>query len=178
MLEIVDSSFDAISKEIDQYKPFLDSKTISQIEKIEIDSISVNKFIDYIAHRHKINFRNANYPDVVIREIKEAGVSTVGDLKKHATPAFIRAYKARAIQPHAASFLRFLILYENMGNLDVMRSVKTFTPNAIDFLAQKHGRIAVEKELAKRGIIIRQPAEDPLPKSSPSKVKPSVRKPG
>lgn len=177
MLEIVDSSFDAISKEVDQYKQFLDSKTISQIEKVEIDSISVNKFISYIADRHKISFENAYCPDVIIREIKESGISTVGDLRKRSTPAFIRAYKARATQPLAASFLRFLILYENMGNLDVMRSVKRFSPSAIDFLAQKHGRSVVERELAKRSIIIREPAKDSPPKSSPSKVKPATRKP-
>jgi putative GTP pyrophosphokinase len=158
MLEIVDSSFDAISKEIDLYKQFLDSKTISQIEKVEIDSISLSKFVSYIAHRNKIKLEKESYPTFLIREIKESGVSNVGDLKKLASPAFFKAYVEKTSSRESVSLIRLLLLYNDIRNLDVMRSVKRFSPKAFDVLAEKHGKNTVEKEMAKRGITISEPS--------------------
>jgi ppGpp synthetase/RelA/SpoT-type nucleotidyltranferase len=163
MLEIVDSSFDEISKEIDRYKQFLDSRTITEIEKVEVDSISLNKFVSYLTSRNKIRLVDEICPTFLIREIKEAGISTIGDLKKIASPSFVKAYKSRSTPGDLCSFIRLLLLYDDIHRLDIMRGIKRFSASAFDFLAKKHGKSAIENEFTKRDIVIEKLETLPIP---------------
>jgi hypothetical protein len=41
-----DSAFEAISNEIDEYRKSLERKTLSQITDIEVNTLSLDKFVD------------------------------------------------------------------------------------------------------------------------------------
>ncbi len=154
MLEIVDSAFDSISREIDDYKNFLEGKTISQIEKIEIDSISLAKFVETISKQHGINFDDTRLPSRLIREIKDAGILNIGQLINRADAQFIEAYQEGSVSSKAVSFLRLLILYHDIKQLDAMVSIKRIWKPAFDILARKHGKQVLERELRSRNIEI------------------------
>jgi hypothetical protein len=88
----------------------------------------------------------------LVQEIKDAGISIIGDLNKLTSPAFIKAYQTVTTPILGSSFIRLLLVYENLQNLDALRSVKIIRKTAFDFLSAKHGKAKVLQELEKRGI--------------------------
>lgn len=68
-----------------------------------------------------------------------------------------------------------ILVYDDLRNLKVMRSVKRIRVGVVKLLAAKHGQAAVEHELEVRGILV-----SPEPQSSaatPVKTKDKARSP-
>lgn len=114
LLEIVDGAFDEISKEIDQYKHALDQKSIRQISGVEIDSISVSRFLhDIFGRHHVVTADDTPSPDV-IDDIKRMQIKTIGDFEQLVTDKYIDAYKKQLGELGTATgFIRALLIYHD-----------------------------------------------------------------
>ena len=93
MLEIVDNAFDEIAKEIDVYAKSINSTPLEQISEAEIDSISVDRYLDEISKAHGIKLDKAEIPGIVFEELKNFGLQTIGDLKKITTEGNLELIK-------------------------------------------------------------------------------------
>lgn len=156
MLEIVDSAFDEISKEIDKYKAALDSKSVNQILDVEIDSLSIKKFIDDAQNRYKLFDDPIVYP-FVVSELRSFGVRNIGDLEKLASENIIKEYQKPNSKRQASDFMRTLMFYENPQKfLEIQSGLERVTPRLFDFVAQKHGKDNLIKILAAKDIEIAQ----------------------
>src|SRR5262249_4532472 len=77
MLEIVDSAFDEIAKEIDVYVRTINRKPADQLSGVEIDSISVQKYLSDVAKQHDLKMKPREVDADVIGELKSFGLRTI-----------------------------------------------------------------------------------------------------
>jgi putative GTP pyrophosphokinase len=115
MLEIVDSGFDEIAKEIDRYNATVSSASTKELSKIEIDSISINRFFSDIEEKYGIEiirFGQGVLADV-INELRLFGISNIGELEKLAPTNLIEIEK-KSVYVTDAGLLRHLMMYNDI----------------------------------------------------------------
>ncbi|MFB9262524.1 GTP pyrophosphokinase family protein [Bradyrhizobium erythrophlei] len=115
MLEVVDSAFDEIAREIDNYSLSIGRKSIDEMDDIELNSISLGKYLDQISALYGLSFVTDDISDDVVKELRLYGVSTIGDLKKIATRSLIAEIE-NAAKPNQTriGFLRDLMMYDDV----------------------------------------------------------------
>jgi putative GTP pyrophosphokinase len=89
MLEIVDSAFDEIAREVDEYRSSLSNRRFDQIADADINSISIEQYLSEISKIYGIKFEKTDVPAEVIEELRYFGLKTIGDLVKFSTPDLI-----------------------------------------------------------------------------------------
>ncbi|MCK1386411.1 RelA/SpoT domain-containing protein [Bradyrhizobium sp. 21] len=148
MLEIVDAGFDEISKEIDNYRASLEHKTINQISDAEIDSISLQRFIEESSIALGLPLESAN-ADVLSDELRLFGVKTIGGLQQLLTPEFEQAYKAQIDDGYGVGFVRLLLMYNNIDRYFELASPPwgEMPVKPYKFLVSKFGEDKVQKLL-------------------------------
>lgn len=114
MLEVIDSAFDDIANEIDNYRSSLNRKNINDMDDVELNSISLEKFLNEIASIYSIGFKNGDITDDVVRELRSFGVSTIGDLKSIATRDLIAEIQTNKRIQTRVGFLRDVMMFENL----------------------------------------------------------------
>ncbi|KRP92375.1 hypothetical protein AOQ72_29850 [Bradyrhizobium yuanmingense] len=157
MLEIVDTAFDEISREIDAYKASFKHKSLRQISHAEIDSISLERFLTEISASWESPLK-AGHMDIATEEVKQFGISTIGELQALASDQFLHKYQSKLDSDSGIGFIRLLMLY---GDIDryfqrVSPQWGTAPQAAFDFLLTKYGAAKLSGLLKKHKIEIRK----------------------
>jgi putative GTP pyrophosphokinase len=161
LLEIVDSAFDEISKEVDLYEEGLSKKTVEQISGIELNSLSIDRYLKQLNLRLDLE---TEVTSNLIDELKNFGVSTVGDLSKLVTPEFLTAHKEfKWTFQTTRGFLRSLMMYNDMEKyLTGPYKWNRLESDTFEFLAKKIGKERLLKILSpkKLGVLTAQETLD------------------
>lgn len=155
MLEVVDNAFDDIAKEIDNYKADIAHKTMLQISNVEIDSISLSKFMSELSSSLNIEIKGRPLRPVY-DELREFGVSTIGDLEKLVTKKFIDAHKASYHSSSTtAGVVRRIMMFDDLEKyLDTKPAFSALASTTFDFLKKKYTAEQIKALLKKAGISI------------------------
>jgi putative GTP pyrophosphokinase len=85
MLELVDSGFDSVSREIDAYVEEINHSNLNDIAEAVVDRVNLSKVIDDISKLYQLNVRLIRgYGDIdedVIRELNSFGISKITELR-------------------------------------------------------------------------------------------------
>ena len=151
MLEIVDASFDEISREIDSYKKSLDAKSIAEIADADINSISLVKFVEDTRRKLKLKakfseLRPSDFAPLV-QELENAGIRKVGDLEKRVTPEYVEAMSQNP--KTAIGFVRSILLFDDPTYIRFMPLASWISRRSYDAIEKKHGTAAVKKAFAR-----------------------------
>jgi putative GTP pyrophosphokinase len=151
MLEIVDSAFDQISREIDEYSATLDKINAVQIKETEIDSISVTKFVRDITAEKDIKLRDTRAEPEAIEELKKYGIRTIGDFKTLITKEFIAAYMENIVDARSMiGFIRLVLMFSDIERyLETDPSWGGLSQSSFDVLSSKYGAAKVKKIMIK-----------------------------
>jgi ppGpp synthetase/RelA/SpoT-type nucleotidyltranferase len=114
LLEVVDSAFDEIAREIDAYRLTLSNVHLDQIVNAEINSISLEQFLNEISKTNKVTFIKSAISADVVKELRRFGTTTIGDLTKLATPALLSEMGGNENEYTGAGFLRDIMLYSDI----------------------------------------------------------------
>jgi putative GTP pyrophosphokinase len=155
MLEIVDSGFNSIAIEIDQYAELLRSKPISEILDNVLDSVSIHKFMLDFSKAHKLKIKRGRLSQDVLDELSRYGARNVSDLQRMATDDLVISRRKYQIDDNEVSFLRMMMMFEDIDkyfSAKVSWSV-TFR-RYVAPLFDKWGEAKVLRLLKERGIRI------------------------
>ncbi|HLL26481.1 MAG TPA: hypothetical protein VKT73_02370 [Xanthobacteraceae bacterium] len=169
MLEVIDSGFDEISKEIDAYKKSVEKKTVKQLAVEEIDSISLEQYLKEITSKSNIELKYSRVDNAVISETKKFGIKNISELEPIMTDEFISAFKKMCRESGAVGFLRTALLYSNPSKFLDVRTGWTALPHSVfDLLAEKYGSEEIKKLLAEKKVPVTDPSTNNLAdKSTP-----------
>lgn len=84
LLEVADKGFDSLAQEIDTYEDSINEKVRKGELGVEIDSFSLQAFMDEWASRHNVHIMVGNAGEQyaeVIQELKDHGIYTLTELK-------------------------------------------------------------------------------------------------
>jgi hypothetical protein len=152
LLEIADSAFDEISREVDAYSRELDQKSIEQIADLEINELSINKVIEGTEKKCDFDIQRQTVRSELIREMKKFGISTIGDLEAIMDKDFIDAMNAEYERSTTYGFVRSAMMYRDLEKyLSAPSSWQVLGSDSAKVLFQKYGKAEVEKLLKKAG---------------------------
>ncbi|WP_164604495.1 RelA/SpoT domain-containing protein [Rhodopseudomonas sp. BR0M22] len=114
MLEIVDGAFDSIAKEIDNYAQEINAKSLRQISAVEVNSISLSRYVQQISDKYELDIREGEIPAELFVELERFGIQTIGDLDKLITAETIKLYKSARIQDTPVGFIRQLLMLHDI----------------------------------------------------------------
>lgn len=156
LLEIADAGFAEIAKEIDDYGASVSGASATELKAIEIDSISVGRFLSEIKRKHGIKLRSVGEQQLagVIEELRLFGLKNVGELERliEAEPV---ALERRSESSTDIGFLRNLMLYEDMDKYFASwrRSWwSAIDDETIDMLKKKYGADKVDSILREHDV--------------------------
>lgn len=115
MLEIVDSAFDEIAKEIDNYAESINNRPIEQISETDLNSISLDRYMDETSRTYGLKIENVAIPGDVFEELENFGIKKIGDLEKVAKPEYIKLIKEEDRPINSVSYLRLLMMLHDIG---------------------------------------------------------------
>ena len=150
MLEIVDNAFDEISREIDDYKSSLESKSLLQLLDTELDSISLKRFVDEMQSTQGIPLKLSSV-ERISDELKKFGVSTIGELEKLASNEFIREYKKHIHDGNGVGFLRLIMMHHDVDKYFESTAPKwgVMPREAFKLLSSRYGDSKITRLLSK-----------------------------
>ncbi|WP_420131642.1 GTP pyrophosphokinase [Rhodopseudomonas sp.] len=155
MLEIVDAAFDSIAKEIDAYSTEINSKSLNQISPIEVNSITLSRFVQQISERHQLSIREGEIPAELFKELDHFGVVTIGDLEKLVTPEVMQIYKSATIEDTSVGIIRQILMLSNIDKyFDGPIRWAMIDRGSYECLAQKYPHTKLRALFAKEGITI------------------------
>lgn len=161
LLEVVDSAFDEIAREIDEYRLSLTNKELAQITEIELDSISLEKYLSATSKRYRFQLRESGVPNDVVTELRNFGVGTIGDLEKIATSNLIAEIKPNLNDTTATGFLRDVMMFTDAERYfanDVTWSVIDLEHARL--LSGKYGATVIASYFSRRNIAIAVSEDD------------------
>jgi putative GTP pyrophosphokinase len=174
LLEITDSAFDEISKEIDAYKSYIQNQEVTQISNVEVNSISLDKFLSELATELGIKIEGAVSSDGY-GELQRFGVRTIGDLKEKVTPEFVKHFSSAPMIPATAtSLVRRIMMHHDINRFfSIQPAIKGITPVAFEFLKNKYGQKHIENALKAAGQHVT--ASSKPPQSTPVQALPNPK---
>jgi ppGpp synthetase/RelA/SpoT-type nucleotidyltranferase len=113
MLEIVDRAFDEIAKEIDNYAQSINARPIEQISETDLNSISLDRYLDETSRTFSIKIRKTEIPTDVFEELANFGIKKIGDLEKITKPEYIKLIKEEGAI-NSLSYLRSLMMLHDI----------------------------------------------------------------
>ena len=156
MLEIVDSAFDEVSKEIEKYRAALKGKTIEQLSGLELNSLSLHKFITDLRDQHaaKIEDDEYYYPQISA-ELREFGVRTVGELEKllnkEITSQYFKFISDAKIT--ATILIHAAMLYADFQRaLEIIPIQQRLGPRTVQWLSTKYSKEIFDKAVVEKKI--------------------------
>lgn len=155
MLEVVDSGFDAIAKEIDDYVLSIESINFDQIDSIGIDRVSVEKFLGMFVNENSLSVEKTDIPGQIVNELNNFGIDKIADLRKLVASDVVDRYKNKYNTTNYSGFLRDLMMYNDIdkyfsGPVDW----GVTDEHDIRFLFDKWGEGKVRRVLAENNIDI------------------------
>lgn len=117
MLEIVDSAFVDIAKEIDSYKDEVRDQSFEQLLNEEIDEISISRYIGYIAKKDDIAIEEIPIGGEVIQELRNFRLVYIKDIDKLRVKELVasqkQSYSGRN-RTTTVGILRDIMLYNDV----------------------------------------------------------------
>ncbi|TIS13043.1 MAG: hypothetical protein E5X09_09025, partial [Mesorhizobium sp.] len=113
LLEISDKAFSRIVREIDLYAEKLDS---IDIQNEEINSLSLIKFVKNSADKydlHNVRVRDQGSFDEVVQEVKNFGISNIGELSSLIDDGFLAMERAQS-NDNEFGFIRNLLMWSDL----------------------------------------------------------------
>ncbi|XUM21334.1 GTP pyrophosphokinase [Bradyrhizobium oligotrophicum S58] len=156
MLELVDGAFDDIAREVDEYRAAIAQKTPTQLTEIELNSLSIQKYLAELAEENDLNIPSVEIPNDILDEFRAFGLHKIKDLKAiaHADPlSFLRDHPAA--EENTIGFIRSLMMYH-----DIDRYFKVWTPwSVLDattaaLLEQKYSREKLRQLFSAHEVVI------------------------
>jgi putative GTP pyrophosphokinase len=158
MLEVVDTGFETISNEIDDYRKSLETKTLNQISSIEISNLSLDKFVETLSKQLGVKTEKLSITSDLIEELRHYGIDTIGQLEALVTDEFRKNFNVRTTN---IGLIPGLMLYNDVEKyLSGPAHWHGMGEDTVEFLSQKYdrGKIArLLKEHGKRVIEERRP---------------------
>lgn len=115
MLELVDGAFDEIAGEVEIYKTEIASKTSSQLSDIELNSLTLQPYLERLAEEHNLKIDFTEIPDDILGEFKAFGLNKIGDLKKIASREVLEQIgEYITVNENAIGFVRTLMMYHDI----------------------------------------------------------------
>jgi len=115
MLEIVDGAFDEIAREVEAYKSEIASKTVSQLSDTELNSLTLQPYLERLAEEYDLRIDFTEIPDDILGEFKAFGLNKVGDLKRIAVREVIEQIGEHTTgDENAIGFIRTLMMYHDI----------------------------------------------------------------
>lgn len=112
MLEIVDSAFDEIAQEVDEYRSSLNERHVDQIWEADINSISLEQYLNEVSKNQNIKLTKMEVPTEVIEELRRFGLETIGDLARISTPKLMTEITDRTTT--ATGLLRDIMMLDDL----------------------------------------------------------------
>lgn len=171
MLEVVNSAFDGIAREIEEYAHALSNLSSSEIEGEDVNRLSLEKFLTEISTVHKLKIESKTIEEPILKELKRFGIHKVSDLSKLITDSFISEYRKLNLVTTGIGFLRDLMMYTDIDKyfarpVDWAATDKKST----ELLIKKWGKDKVYGMFDRQGIFehfdedeMEEPDEDDLP---------------
>jgi putative GTP pyrophosphokinase len=114
MLEVVDSAFDSIAKDIEDYKHNLSMLSPSEIEEEELNRLSLDKIIQEVVNKNELKIKDTKTDGIILNELRRFGILKINDLSKILTDEFFLDYKKFASQTTVIGFLRDLMMFSDI----------------------------------------------------------------
>ncbi len=157
LLELADSGFNKIAREIDEYSYSIESSP-SEFNATDINDISISQFIKEIAKENDIEFDAVEMQlDPVIAELKLLGIDNIGKLKILVTDDFIKNYKRFVTYDTPIGFVRSVLMYEDLEKYFSHWKKSWWNQfedqGELKLLSEKYGYEDVKKILVKKGVM-------------------------
>lgn len=159
-LELVDAGFDEISQAVDSYSREITQKTESDFLDEEVNSISLERFIQKTKFDHKVprRFVASEFlkPSSIESELTKFGWTKIASLQRALTENFLSEYQKFVVSDTGIGFLRSLMMFQ-----DPDKYFREIEPNwdAIDtetynLLVDKYGAARIDNLLTERKIMV------------------------
>jgi putative GTP pyrophosphokinase len=115
MLEIVDGAFDEIARDVEAYKSEIASKTASQLSDTELNSLTLQPYLERLAEENDLSIDFTEIPDDILSEFKAFGLNKIGDLKRIAAREVLEQIgEYMTGDENAIGFVRTLMMYHDI----------------------------------------------------------------
>jgi putative GTP pyrophosphokinase len=114
MLEVVDSAFDSIAKDIEDYKHNLSMLSPSEIEEEELNRLSLDIIIQEVVNKNELKIKDTKTDGIILNELRRFGILKINDLSKILTDEFFLDYKKLASQTTVIGFIRDLMMFSDI----------------------------------------------------------------
>ncbi|MGY4505469.1 putative GTP pyrophosphokinase [Bradyrhizobium sp. GM24.11] len=156
MLEIVDGAFDEITRDVEDYKQEIASKTASQLSYIELNSLTLQPYLEQISEQFDLNIIFVEIPDEILSEFKSFGLNKIRDLK-----AIASKYVLEQISEHSAGdenaigFIRTLMMYHDIDRyFTIWKRWEGLDQPTASLLAKRYGSAKLEQLMKEKRIWI------------------------
>lgn len=162
MLEIVDDAFDSISREVEQYIATLNAQNIKQISNVELNALSLHKFLSDLKLPSPLTMINNEvfYP-LILRELEQFGIHSIGDLERLINPNFLAEYLKHTSSYSKENYwiVRAAMLVTNFQkSLRAIAHPHVITTNIFHWLLEKYEKKALDDAIAKGAIAVTEPS--------------------
>jgi ppGpp synthetase/RelA/SpoT-type nucleotidyltranferase len=166
MLEIVDGAFDEIARDVEAYKSEIASKTVSQLSDTELNSLTLQPYLDRLAEENNLKIDFTEIPDDILSEFKAFGLNKVGDLKRIAAREVLEQISEYTTgDENAIGFVRTLMMYHDIDRYFAIwkRWTGMDRPTAV-LLANRYGGTKFWKLMEEKGIWIEGENNQSIPR--------------
>jgi ppGpp synthetase/RelA/SpoT-type nucleotidyltranferase len=159
MLEVVDSAFDAIAKEIDEYSVSIERSTVDELSNVEISSISLEKYISSIERKFDLHLPRVGVDNDLLGELAHFGLSTIGDLEGISSDEYIKLSKQLDVDNTEIGFLRGIMIYKDIDKyFSGPIRWTAIDPRDVELLSKKYGAEKVANILREHSIDVTEGA--------------------
>jgi putative GTP pyrophosphokinase len=157
MLEIVDGAFDEIAREVDEYKNAIAKKTSGQLSDIELNSLSLHRYLQDLTKQYGLKIAAVEVPDDVLTEFKSFGLQKIGDLTQIADEQTLLKVKESFDESdnvdNAIGFVRTLMMYHDIDRyFAVWRPWTGLDAPTARLLQEKYGQRKVTEILERHQV--------------------------
>ena len=114
MLEVVDRGFDEIALKIDEYKSKIGDADIGLLNESEIDSITLEKFVELASHTYEFDIELMGVTKEIVDEVRQFGITRVGELQAIFDDNFRDTHKKHQECDTSWGFIRSVLMFNNL----------------------------------------------------------------
>ena len=168
MLEIVDGAFDEIARDVQTYKSEIASKTVSQLSDTELNSLTLQPYLERLAEEYELTIEFNEIPDDILSEFKAFGLNKVGDLKKIAVREVLEQIGEHTTGDESAiGFIRTLMMYQDIDRyFSIWKKWTGMDRPTAALLAKRYGAAKFHKLMEEKGIWIEGEDNHSIPRNS------------
>lgn len=154
MLEIVDGAFDEIARDVEEYKSAIAHKTPTQLYDTELNSLSLQGYVQELRDNNDLTIELTEIPDDVIAELKAFGLNKIADLKAIAPEEVLELIKDSHNEgENIIGFLRTLMMYNNIERyFSIWKHWHGLDAPTAQLLEGKYGSHELDRILSKAGV--------------------------